>query len=164
MLESQTPLPRPRVTIKSLSQGFEPSPTAIMSLAASLAHDGMRPASFLPAIKCSDCGHEIEISAMGEHICTKAPEPEMPAANPYQYKSTNPYESVYMANPFTMKTMDYPISPPMNANGFPATSPLQYSQPAIPPLTSDGTADDVAAPNHKSTNSPESSSSSTTSD
>ncbi|KAF2838090.1 hypothetical protein M501DRAFT_853359 [Patellaria atrata CBS 101060] len=31
--------------------------------------DTMRPASVLPAIKCSDCGAEIEIALMGEHIC-----------------------------------------------------------------------------------------------
>ncbi|WPH02401.1 Hypothetical protein R9X50_00526400 [Acrodontium crateriforme] len=125
-----------------------------MSLAASLASDGMRPASFLPAVKCSDCGHEIEISAMGEHICPQATKPEPPAANPYQptpyqsnpyqsdayqpktYQSNpykaNPYESVYMSNPFDAASP--PVSPPMpsgpmNANGFPATSPLQYSQP-----------------------------------
>ncbi|CAK7272641.1 hypothetical protein SEPCBS57363_005232 [Sporothrix epigloea] len=30
-----------------------------------------RPASFFPTIKCSSCGQKIEISLMGEHICSK---------------------------------------------------------------------------------------------
>ncbi|KAL8734630.1 MAG: hypothetical protein Q9181_003130 [Wetmoreana brouardii] len=29
--------------------------------------------SFLPTIKCSDCNIEIEISAMGDHVCSKTP-------------------------------------------------------------------------------------------
>ncbi|KAL1297230.1 hypothetical protein AAFC00_004794 [Neodothiora populina] len=29
-----------------------------------------RPTSILPAIKCSTCGEEIEISSMGEHVCS----------------------------------------------------------------------------------------------
>ena len=29
----------------------------------------MRVSRMLPAIKCSDCGAEIEISRMGEHVC-----------------------------------------------------------------------------------------------
>jgi hypothetical protein len=31
-----------------------------------------RASSFLPTIKCSTCGHEIEISLMGDHVCTEA--------------------------------------------------------------------------------------------
>lgn len=34
----------------------------------------LRPASILPAIKCSTCGAEIEISSMGEHICDSSQE------------------------------------------------------------------------------------------
>ncbi|RMX72095.1 hypothetical protein D0869_14965 [Hortaea werneckii] len=44
-----------------------------MSLASTLAGEGMRPASFLPSIKCSSCGDEIEIAQMGDHTCGKAP-------------------------------------------------------------------------------------------
>lgn len=29
----------------------------------------VRPMSILPAIKCSNCGSEIEISSMGDHVC-----------------------------------------------------------------------------------------------
>ncbi|CAK7263067.1 hypothetical protein SEPCBS119000_000294 [Sporothrix epigloea] len=31
-----------------------------------------RPASFFPTIKCSSCGQKIEISLMGEHICSSS--------------------------------------------------------------------------------------------
>ena len=31
----------------------------------------MRVSSMLPAIKCSSCGAEIEISMMGEHVCSQ---------------------------------------------------------------------------------------------
>lgn len=27
-------------------------------------------AGFLPAIKCSTCGSDVEISAMGDHVCS----------------------------------------------------------------------------------------------
>jgi hypothetical protein len=29
-----------------------------------------RPASFLPTIKCSNCGDEIEISRLADHVCS----------------------------------------------------------------------------------------------
>ncbi|CAK7223490.1 hypothetical protein SCUCBS95973_005197 [Sporothrix curviconia] len=45
-----------------------------------------RPASFLPTIKCSSCGQEIEISMMGEHICGKGAEE---AAAPKQPPPSN---------------------------------------------------------------------------
>ena len=81
-----------------------------MSLAATLANDGMRPASMLPAIKCSSCGDEIEISAMGDHICGKAP--PSPKAAP-----------ALLTNPFTLRQM--------NASGTKPTqpSPLQFDKP-----------------------------------
>lgn len=45
----------------------------VMALAATLAAGGMRPASGLPTIKCSSCGQEIEIAAMGNHLCDGSP-------------------------------------------------------------------------------------------
>ncbi|KAK4546934.1 hypothetical protein LTR36_001666 [Oleoguttula mirabilis] len=88
------------------------------SLAATLAADGMRPASFLPAIKCSNCGQEIEIASMGDHLCGKAdPSPKMQHAS--------------LSNPFTLRQM--------NTNGQHAShipSPLQQqSQPVTLPKT-----------------------------
>ncbi|KAI9850321.1 MAG: hypothetical protein M1824_003376, partial [Vezdaea acicularis] len=40
--------------------------------------DFNRPASFLPTIKCSNCNEEIEISMMGEHVCSGAPSARAP--------------------------------------------------------------------------------------
>lgn len=81
-----------------------------MSLAATLAAGGMRPASFLPTIKCSSCGDEIEISAMGEHTCTKAP--PSPKAQPAS-----------LSNPFTLRQMNANNSKPAQP------SPLQFDNP-----------------------------------
>ncbi|KAF2774205.1 hypothetical protein EJ03DRAFT_322794 [Teratosphaeria nubilosa] len=82
-----------------------------MALAASLG----RPASFLPAIKCSQCGDEIEIAAMGDHDCNKAP----PSPPKPQAPTT--------ITPFTLRQM--------NANGVHKPSPLGQSQSAPPPQT-----------------------------
>lgn len=83
-----------------------------MSLATTFSADGMRPASFLPAIKCSSCGDEIEIAAMGDHICNKAP--PSPKAQPAS-----------LSNPFTLRQM--------NANGVHTPSPLGQSYSAASP-------------------------------
>ncbi|KAK5116938.1 hypothetical protein LTR62_006659 [Meristemomyces frigidus] len=82
-----------------------------MALAATLSSGGMRPASFLPAIKCSNCGDEIEIASMGEHVCT--PESTQP--------TTQPSSTI---NPFTLRQMNAHAHMPH------APSPLQQqSQP-----------------------------------
>lgn len=83
-----------------------------MPLAAALARDGGRPASFLPAIKCSSCGEEIEIASMGDHICGRAP--PSAAAKPAS-----------MSNPFTLRQM--------NAHGHMphAPSPLQQQSEPV---------------------------------
>ncbi|KZF19640.1 hypothetical protein L228DRAFT_37523 [Xylona heveae TC161] len=36
-----------------------------------------RPSLFLPTIKCSSCNAELEISAMGDHVCSVEPKPTM---------------------------------------------------------------------------------------
>ncbi|RMX90323.1 hypothetical protein D0868_14533 [Hortaea werneckii] len=64
-----------------------------MSLASTLAGEGMRPASFLPSIKCSSCGDEIEIAQMGDHTCGKAP--PSPKSHPPS-----------LSNPFTLRQMN----------------------------------------------------------
>ena len=87
-----------------------------MSLPATLAADGMRPASFLPTIKCSSCGNEIEISAMGDHICGKAP--PSPSSTPAS-----------VANPFTLRALTAITSKPAQP------SPLQNSASPPPPQT-----------------------------
>ncbi|KAK3716014.1 hypothetical protein LTR37_006744 [Vermiconidia calcicola] len=82
-----------------------------MSLAATRASDGMRPASFLPSIKCSNCGDEIEISAMGDHICGKTP--LSPKAAPASLNDA-----------FTLRQLNAQNSKPTEP------SPLQFDSPA----------------------------------
>ncbi|KAK9782618.1 hypothetical protein SCAR479_00961 [Seiridium cardinale] len=43
-----------------------------------------RESSFMPTVKCSQCGNEVEISMMGEHVCKGAPATDqpLPAAAP----------------------------------------------------------------------------------
>lgn len=81
-----------------------------MSLAATLAAHGGRPTSFLPTIKCSNCGDEIEISAMGDHTCAKAP--SSPKAAPPS-----------LTNPFTLRQLNASNSKPTQP------SPLQFNSP-----------------------------------
>ncbi|KAK0890673.1 hypothetical protein LTR02_014540 [Friedmanniomyces endolithicus] len=87
-----------------------------MALAATFAAQGMRPASFLPAIKCSSCEEEIEIAAMGDHICSKGP--PSPRSQPAS-----------LTNAFTIRQM--------NAHGHMphAPSPLQQQQQQNKPVS-----------------------------
>ncbi|KAK0283394.1 hypothetical protein LTR35_006468 [Friedmanniomyces endolithicus] len=87
-----------------------------MALAATFAAQGMRPASFLPAIKCSSCGEEIEIAAMGDHICSKAP------PSPHSQPAS-------LTNAFTIRQL--------NAHGHMphAPSPLQQQQQQTKPVS-----------------------------
>ncbi|KAJ5573361.1 uncharacterized protein N7459_007788 [Penicillium hispanicum] len=39
-------------------------------------------AGFLPTIKCSNCGHDVEISAMGDHVCAPVDTGAAPIAPP----------------------------------------------------------------------------------
>ncbi|KAF2087805.1 hypothetical protein K490DRAFT_65084 [Saccharata proteae CBS 121410] len=51
-----------------------------------------RPPSFLPAVKCSDCGAEIEISRMGDHVCLGAiaiPESTVPKSKSFFDRAAN---------------------------------------------------------------------------
>lgn len=94
-----------------------------MPLAATLAAGGMRPASFLPAITCSDCGNEIEIAAMGEHVCEK----------------TNTSTSVTrLDNPYTLGPVDAPpASPPKDAN-YTTQPTLPITRVRAPTIGADG--------------------------
>ncbi|KAF2484052.1 hypothetical protein BDY17DRAFT_309378 [Neohortaea acidophila] len=85
-----------------------------MSLAATLAASGMRPASFLPTIKCSNCGDEIEIAAMSEHACSAAP--TSPKAAPPSW-----------SNPFTLRQINASENKPLQP------SPLQFDAPEPEP-------------------------------
>ncbi len=90
-----------------------------MSLGATLAAGGMRPASFLPTIKCSQCGDEIEISAMGDHICAKSP-----ADAKSQHAS--------MSNPFTLRQMNASGSKPAQPSPLQFDSPRPQTRPRAP--------------------------------
>ncbi|KAM3448441.1 hypothetical protein MY3296_007796 [Beauveria thailandica] len=52
-----------------------------------------RESAFLPTIKCSQCGHEVEISMMGEHLCNEPTTPEL--SPPLDAQAT--FESTYQA-------------------------------------------------------------------
>ena len=59
------------------------------------AFGGARPASFLPGIKCSDCGDDVEIAAMGDHICGQVDPPvHMSSTRPSRPSSPEPPQSV----------------------------------------------------------------------
>lgn len=32
-----------------------------------------RMSQFLPTIKCGDCGQDVQLRQLGEHVCSKAP-------------------------------------------------------------------------------------------
>ncbi|KAM0720122.1 hypothetical protein Q7P37_004258 [Cladosporium fusiforme] len=99
-----------------------------MSLASTLAAGGLRPASFLPAIKCSDCGHEIEIAAMGDHICEKSPEPTSKA----QPQASNPYTLDGLPSGPT------PVSPPKDP-GYTTQPELPVTRVRAPTIGSNDT-------------------------
>ncbi|KGQ05345.1 Paxillin-like protein 1 [Beauveria bassiana D1-5] len=52
-----------------------------------------RESAFLPTIKCSQCGHEVEISMMGEHLCNEPTTPEL--SPPLDAQAT--FESAHQA-------------------------------------------------------------------
>ncbi|QIW95904.1 hypothetical protein AMS68_001422 [Peltaster fructicola] len=109
-----------------------------MSLAATLSASGMRPASFLPAIKCSSCGEEIEIARMGEHICGPAPPQQnrpAPAAlsNPYsppqwnapqQHQASSPLQHAH--SPSDAMIQSHTLAPA-------TTGSSRSAKPSMPP-------------------------------
>lgn len=115
-----------------------------MPLASTLAAGGLRPASFLPAIKCSDCGNEIEIAAMGDHICEKTAEPTSKA----QSQSSNPYALDGLPSGATTPTSpinepsyttqpELPVTrvraPTVGSSDTPTTKPMRPAPPRINP-------------------------------
>ncbi|KAI5242254.1 hypothetical protein E4T43_04910 [Aureobasidium subglaciale] len=79
-----------------------------------------RPLSILPSIKCSDCGAEIKISAMGEHVCPAQQDEPAPSSTWQKPKSPT-------TSPFTPPATS-PVSPPI-------TSPSAAKQRSLlPPM------------------------------
>ncbi|KAI0885745.1 uncharacterized protein GGS22DRAFT_161859 [Annulohypoxylon maeteangense] len=44
--------------------------------------DTSRQSAFMPTIKCSNCGNQVEISMMGDHVCGSTPAPPEPPPPP----------------------------------------------------------------------------------
>ncbi|KAG2162244.1 hypothetical protein VTO58DRAFT_106278 [Aureobasidium pullulans] len=81
-----------------------------------------RPLSILPSIKCSDCGSEIQISAMGEHVCPTQQKEDEPVQKP-----TSPVTS-----PSTEKQRS--LLPPVKQGlNRPPTRPARVPLPRIDP-------------------------------
>ncbi|KFY13923.1 hypothetical protein V492_02968, partial [Pseudogymnoascus sp. VKM F-4246] len=74
--------------------------------------DTSRMSGFLPTIKCSMCAQEIEISMMGEHVCSGPAEPTPPLEPSKGYSTYSPY--------------DKPLPPPDNGGS-------QYKSTRLPP-------------------------------
>ena len=87
-------------------------------------------ASYLPTIKCSSCNADIEISMMGDHVCSdspiaaEAPEPWVAQARAPSPDEINPYE--------------------MNSNPY-ATSSYAPKQGRAPPSSIDSSAASTSA-------------------
>jgi len=83
----------------------------------------MRPASFLPSITCSDCGNQIEIAAMGEHVCEK----------------TNATTSVTrLDNPYALSPIDTPPESPPKDTNYTTQPTLPVTRVRAPTIGVDG--------------------------
>lgn len=77
---------------------------------------------FLPQIKCSNCGNNVEISSMGDHVCA-----------PVVHGTKNIYpESVWFASTKKAKTLRK--SQPWNLGTSKTSSKRQYIQTTNTPL------------------------------
>ena len=124
-----------------------------MSLAATLARDGVRPVSFLPTIKCSTCHDEIEISAMGDHICTG-----QSAESPPKSRIPN------LSNPFTLRqynASDRPLPETQRRNGetpfIHTRAPTLNKKPsriALPKINATAANQSYLSPEHKGLDTP----------
>lgn len=47
-------------------------------------------ASILPSIRCSDCGVDVELSMMGEHVCSKPLDCKIYSLRPGRHANTGP--------------------------------------------------------------------------
>jgi len=94
-----------------------------------------RPLSILPSIKCSDCGAEIQISAMGEHVC-----PSQQKEDQVSPKLRSP-----VASPATSPSIEQPrglLPPNKQSLNRPPSRPNRTPLPRIDPS--------VASESHKS--------------
>ena len=83
-----------------------------------------RPMSFLPSIKCSDCGIDIEIAFLADHICAVAQPSTCTIASPTCRVDTNgPAESQTPADPRPPRNIMGGRDPAIQDGGFTAYSP-----------------------------------------
>lgn len=94
-------LPTRHNTLQTLQETTLPAetpnnqPVPAPSLAAALAAEGVRPTSYVPGIKCSDCGKMIDAVSVTDHRCGK----RAAQAVDNEAQSTGPSrEEVYAAN------------------------------------------------------------------
>ena len=83
-------------------------------------------ASFLPSIRCSDCGLEVELSLMGEHVCSKQSERKI-----LRLRTGLDTDMVSKAAPFTQLRIAQVLSksPPETASN----GPLPFKATRAPP-------------------------------
>lgn len=94
-------LPTRHNTLQTLQDAALPAetqnsqPVTAPSLAAALAAEGIRPTSYVPGIKCSDCGKMIDAVSVGDHRCGR----RAAQAVDHEVQPTGPSrEEVYAAN------------------------------------------------------------------
>ncbi|EMC99241.1 hypothetical protein BAUCODRAFT_395922 [Baudoinia panamericana UAMH 10762] len=111
-----------------------------MSTTATLSALRTRPESFLPAIKCSSCGDEVDIAALGDHVCGKTASTSavgsQSAGNPYIGRQINPYGHTPHA-PSPLHQQSQPTTPvPQTRVRAPtlSSSSIHTSKSARPPV------------------------------
>lgn len=75
---------------------------------------------FLPTVKCSDCNAEIEISAIGEHMCAQGIRSYMLIAT----MNMSDGFSVHAQPKLKLQTSGHPFNPSMPKTAPPSRKPL----------------------------------------
>jgi LIM domain len=115
--------------------------------------DAQSMASILPSIRCSDCGVDVELSMMGEHVCSKQSERKVPCLGlgprintgttvaPFPQFGIAPKSSPEPAfdRPFASKTARAPPPPRLQTNvigtqRMSGHSPMETDNPTGRPL------------------------------
>ncbi|RPA85304.1 hypothetical protein BJ508DRAFT_322748 [Ascobolus immersus RN42] len=94
----------------------------------------VRSSGFLPALKCSTCGEEVEIALMGDHVCAP-PKPAAPATIPEGSEPQNDQQG----SPVSPKSLGSPIASKggfftRQKNGLPRIDAQAANRPFRPTL------------------------------
>ncbi|KAL1917816.1 uncharacterized protein VTP21DRAFT_3650 [Calcarisporiella thermophila] len=86
--------------------------------------EGPRISQFLPAIKCSDCGIDVEFRKLGEHVCSGAP--PLPSLSPSPNQKDNHVELPSTLKKTTSKPKPSPLPTAQDflSTGYHTTLPL----------------------------------------